>query len=146
MTDDLISRGAVLAELNRIEKKSETIPVELARIIVERIPKIDIEKQTKIGQWVKMPIGAIQTCKTCGRIHPMPFLFCPHCGAPITDLTQDERLQTRRRKLCEEHMKHYANCDNHCPLRKLRGPGMTCTEMVWNKPTEVKAIFDEQGV
>ena len=146
MTDDIIKRSSVLAAF-RQRKKYNTISAELAEIIINGVPKVDFENVEKVGDWVKMPKGAIKSCTACGRIEPIYFNFCPYCGAAAVPITSKEGALDLRRHMCARHRKEgWDNCDQHCPLHCLREPLKSCTQAVLLNQDKARKIPDEEGI
>lgn len=146
MTENIVTIAAVMATLRRYEQKNKFIP-ELVEEAVWNLPRVDFDKVDKVGNWVKMQNGSIQSCETCGRWQPIRFNFCPCCGAPAESHDPYIMLQKRREAACRTRWeKGWADCDDHCPLHVLREPGKTCSWAVYNKPDQAQEIMDKIGV
>lgn len=80
MTDDLISRQAVIEKLNELDWQDLYLPIHFKEFILDELPTV----QPKTGQW----FGTV--CSACGESYPYNYdaKYCPNCGAKMEGGTE----------------------------------------------------------
>lgn len=104
MTDDLISRSALLEEF----KEPGFLMSAIIRLTIENAPAVDAEP-VRHGRWIERieplswcedDVDAFVECSLCGDTMPGETNFCPNCGAKMTE------KKARDLRPCE-HCEHY---------------------------------------
>ena len=108
MTDDTISRKAVLQVLPRFRFNSDNAYFDTLYEI-EHLPTVDAVP-VRHGHWVVDPEDdGVCSCSECGRYEFYESAFCPNCGAQM-DMKDGDHAELKKLRM-----------DNECDECRRRG-------------------------
>lgn len=84
MSDDLISRQALLDKLNKWDWQELYLPSHFKELIFDEVPSVQPKQKT--GHWeiaIGYDIERTVMCDQCRKMAYEPSNFCPNCGAKM---------------------------------------------------------------
>lgn len=90
---DLISRQAVLDELNKWEWQELYLPIHFKENIIDVVPSVN-PQEPKTGHWIDMDEGFSPCeCSECGSVEFIKSKYCPNCGCRMIEPQESEEVQ-----------------------------------------------------